>query len=155
MNRIKFILLLFVLILAPYSLGRASESPNLQNVLKSRKVIGVIYFKGESVKLSKSQLAEISRIASKIETQHSSDKIVRVEGYTSKKTNSDKALDSSFSRAKIVWQYLKKIETLHKDNLFLTGFNSKQSISKLQGERVEIAIYENPFNESSAILSRN
>lgn len=155
MNRITFILILFVLTLAPYPSVRASEILNLQGVLKSRKVIGVIYFKGESAKLSNGQVAEISRIASRIDTQYSPDKIVRVEGFTSKKTRLPTSLDGSLARAKSVWQYLKKKDTLHNENLYLTGFSAKQSISKLQGERVEIAIYENPFNGSSEIYSNN
>lgn len=155
MNRITFILLFFLLILAPYHSSRASETPNLQGVLKSRKVIGVIYFKGESANLSKGQMAEISRIASRIDTYYSPDKILRVEGFSSKKTRRTSPFDASLSRAKSVWQYLKKIDTLHNDNLYLTGFGAKQSISKLQGERVEVAIYDNPFKGVTEIYSNN
>lgn len=155
MYRITFSILLFSLLSLPQSVARASETLDLSSTLKSRKVIGVIYFKQDNVKLTKTQQAEIDRIASLLNTQYSSDKIVRVEGFTTKRSRQVDPLTTSLSRAKSVWYYLKKMASLNSNNLYLTGFGDKQSISKLQGERVEIAIYENPFKEKLEIYSSN
>ena len=156
MYRITFFLLLFSLLSLPQSVARASETLDLSSTtLGSRKVIGVIYFKQDNVKLSRSQQAEIDRIASLVTTQYSPDKIVRVEGFTTKRSRQVDPLTTSLSRAKSVWYYLKKMGSLNGNNLYLTGFGDKQSISKLQGERVEIAIYENPFKEKLEIYSSN
>ena len=155
MYRITFLILLFSLLSLPQSVARASETLDLSSTLKSRKVIGVIYFKQDSVKLSRTQRAEIDRIASLVTTQYSSNKIVRVEGFTTKHSRQVDPLTTSLSRAKSVWYYLKKMDSLNSNNLYLTGFGDKQSISKLQGERVEIAIYENPFKEKLEIYSSN
>ena len=155
MYRITYFLLLFSLLSLPQSVARASETLDLSSTLRSRKVIGVIYFKQDNVKLSRTQQAEIDRIASLVTTQYSPDKIVRVEGFTTKRSRQVDPLTTSLSRAKSVWYYLKKMGSLNGNNLYLTGFGDKQSISKLQGERVEIAIYENPFKEKLEIYSSN
>lgn len=155
MYRITFLLIIFMLLLIPQSFARASENLDVSGVLKSRKVIGVIYFKKNSVKLSKEQQAEIDRIASLVVSQCLPDKIVRVEGFSAKRDRRAGLLNASFSRAKSVWYYLGKMDSVNSSNLYLTGFSAKQSISKLQGERVEIAIYENPFKEKMDIFSSN
>ena len=155
MYRITFFLLLFSLLSLPQSVALASETLDLSSTLRSRKVIGVFYFKQDNVKLSRAQQAEIDRIASLVTTQYSPDKIVRVEGFTTKRSRQVDPLTTSLSRAKAVWYYLKKMGSLNSDNLFLTGFGDKQSVSSLQGERVEIAIYENPFKEKLDIYSSN
>lgn len=155
MYRITFFMLLFSLLSLPQSVAWASETLDLSSTLRSRKVIGVIYFKQDNVKLSRAQQAEIDRIASLVTTQYSPDKIVRVEGFTTKRSRQVDPLTTSLSRAKSVWYYLKKMGSLNSNNLFLTGFGDKQSISNLQGERVEIAIYENPFKEKLDIYSSN
>lgn len=155
MYRMTFFLLIFALLLLPQPFARASESLNVPAAFKSRKVIGVIYFKRDSVKLSKTQQAEIDRIASLVATQYSPDKIVRVEGFTTIHAQQTDPLTASLSRAKSVWHYLEKMDSFSRSNLYLTGFSTKQSISKLQGERVEIAIYENPFKDKLEIYSNN
>lgn len=155
MYRITLFSLIIVLLLLPYPFARAAEILDLSGVLKSRKVIGVIYFKKDSVKLSKAQQTEIDRIASLVVTQYSPDKIVRVEGFATKHPRRADPLMASFSRAKSVWLYLEKMDSFNSSNLYLTGFSAKQSISRLQGERVEIAIYENPFMEKMEIYSSN
>lgn len=154
MSRITLLLLMVVLLL-PHSFAGASETPDFPGVLKSRKVIGVIYFKKDSMKLSKSQQAEIDRIASLAIAQYSPDKIVRVEGFAVKGPRRTDPLTGSLSRAKTVWHYLEKMDSFNSANLYLTGFTSQQTISKLQGERVEIAMYENPFKDKIEIYSSN
>ena len=155
MSRIAFFFLMVALLLLPHSFARASEALDFPGTLKSRKVIGVIYFKKDSVKLSKIQRAEIDRISSLVIAQYSPEKIVRVEGFTTKPARQTDPLTASFARAKSVWYYLEKMDSFNSSNLYLTGFSAKQSISKLQGERVEIAIYENPFKEKKEIYSSN
>lgn len=152
MYRITFFLI-FALLLFPLSNAWASEAQDIHGVLKNRKVIGVIYFKKDSAKLSTIQRAEIDRIASLVVAQYSPDKIVRVEGFTTKRARRADPIKASLSRAKAVWHYLEKMDSFNSSNLYLTGFSAKQSVSKLQGERVEIAIYENPFKEKVEIYS--
>lgn len=155
MQRITFLLLMFILLTVPQSFAKPSDLIDISSVLKSRKVVGVIYFKKNSVKLSKTQQAEIDRIASLVISQYSPDKIVRVEGFSTKRDRRKDPLTASLARAKSVWHYLEKMDSIHWHNLYLTGFSAKQAISKLQGERVEIAIYENPFNEKMDTYSSN
>lgn len=155
MYRITFFLFLFVYLLLPQSFARASESLNNPEVLKSRQVIGVIYFKNDNIKLSPAHRTEIDRIASQFVAQFPSDKIVRVEGFTTKGSRQADPLTTSLSRAKSVWHYLKKMNSFNSNTMYLTGFNTQQSLSELQGERVEIVIYENPFKEKIKIYSSN
>ena len=155
MSRITFFLLFFALLLFPQSFARASETLDHSRALNSRKVMGVIYFKTDNGKLTKIQRAEIDRIASLVVAQYSPDKIVRVEGFATKRARRADPLNASLSRAKSVWHYLKKMDSFNSNNLYLTGFSAKQSISTLQGERVEIAIYENPFKGKMEIYSNN
>jgi outer membrane protein OmpA-like peptidoglycan-associated protein len=155
MYRSTFFLLIFALLLLPQSFARASDPLDISGVLKNRKVIGVIYFPKDSVKLSKTHRAEIDKIAALAVAQYSSDKIVRVEGFTSKRAQQADPFAASLARAKAVWYYLEKMDPFKSGNLYLTGFNAHQSISKLQGERVEIVIYENPFKEATRVYSRN
>jgi len=155
MYRITFFLLIIALLLLPQSFARASEALDVSGALKNRKVVGVIYFKKGNIKLSKIQRDEIDRIASLVVDQYSPDKIVRVEGFTTKHARRADPFMTSMSRAKSVWYYLEKMDSFNSSNLYLTGFSAKQSISKLQGERVEIVIYENPFKEKREIYSSN
>lgn len=155
MYRLTFFLIIIALWLLPLSFAKASNALDVSGALKNRKVMGVIYFKNDNIRLSRTQRAEIDRIASLIATQYTPDKVVRVEGFTTKRARRADPLTTSFSRAKSVWYYLEKMDSFNSSNLYLTGFNTQQSISKLQGERVEIAIYENPFKEKKEIYSSN
>lgn len=155
MSKIMILLLFIIFLRVSPSFAQVAEDPYFSGVLKSRKVVGVIYFKNDSYKLSKNQQTEINRIASLIVSQSSPDKIVRVEGFVPQKSRRTDPLTASLSRAKSVWYYLSKMNFFNRGNLYLTGFNASQSISALQGERVEIAIYENPFNEKMGIYSNN
>ena len=155
MPRSFFFLIFFLLLLFLPSLAIASETGDIPWVLKSRKVIGVIYFSCDSVKLTRNHRTEIDRIASQIMAQISQEKIVRIEGFTSRRAPQAEQLAASLSRAKSVWHYLKKKEPLNSNNLYLTGFSTPQSFSSLQGERVEIVIYQNPFKEKTEVYSRN
>lgn len=155
MTRITVLLLFIFFLLVSPPFAKATEDPFFSGVLKSRKVVGVIYFKKNSSKLSKSQQAEINRIVSLVISQSSSAKIVRVEGFVAKKSRRTDPLKASLTRAESVWYYLNKTDFFNSGNLYLTGFNASQSISELQGERVEIAIYDNPFNEKIGIYSSN
>ena len=155
MLKIIFLLMIFAFTLLPQSFAKASESLDFPGVLKSRKVIGVIYFTTDSVKLSKTHRAEIDRIASLVVAQFSPDKIVRVEGFATKHARQTDPLMASLSRAKSVWHYLEKMNYFNSNNLYLTGFDAQQSFSELQGERVEIVVYENPFKEKTQIFSSN
>jgi outer membrane protein OmpA-like peptidoglycan-associated protein len=155
MSRITFFLLVFALLLLSQSFAGTSEALDHSGALKSRKVIGVIYFKTDNGKLSKIQRTEIDQITSLVIAQYSPDKIVRVEGFAPKGARRTDSLKASLTRAKSVWNYLKKMESFNSNNLYLTGFSANQSISKLQGERVEIAIYENLFKEKMEIYSSN
>lgn len=153
MYRIMGFLLMFVLLLTSQTFAKPLEGLGLTGVLTSRKVVGVIYFKKNNVKLSKVQKTEIDRIVTLVVSQSSSDKIVRVEGFATKDDHRPGPLTSSFLRAKTVWHYLEKMGSLDSSNLYMTGFSSKQSVSQLQGERVEIAVYENPFKKERDIYS--
>lgn len=155
MYRITFLLVIFILSLVSHPFAKTLDDSNFSGVLKSRQVAGVIYFKKNSVKLSKLQQAEIDRIASIVVSQSSPNKIVRIEGFSIKRSRRVDPLTLSLSRAKSVWHYFEKIDSLNSSNLYLTGFSTKQSISTLQGDRVEIAIYENPFKEKMDIFSSN
>ena len=146
MTKTVVLLLFFILLVGSLSFAKTTENPYFAGVLKSRKVVGVIYFNNYSDKLSKNQEADINRIASLVVSQSSSDKIVRVEGFMP--IRGPNSFNDSLSRAKSVWYFLSKMEFFNSGNLYLTGFNASQSISELQGERVEIAIYDNPFNET-------
>lgn len=148
MTKTVVLLLFSILFLGSLSFAKTTENPYFAGVLKSRKVVGVIYFNNYGDKLSKNQEADINRIASLVVSQSSSDKIVRVEGFVPKRGPRTNSLNDSLSRAKSVWYFLSKIEFFNSGNLYLTGFNASQSVSELQGERVEIAIYDNPFNEN-------
>ena len=136
MYRIGF-LLISIFLLVSQSVAIESEHLDFSGVIKSRKVIGVIYFKNNSVKLSNTQQAEIDRISSLVVSQCSSDKVVRVEGFATKSDRRAGLLNASLLRAKSVWYYLRKMDPLNSSNLYLTGFSARQSISNLQGERVE------------------
>lgn len=157
MPRITVLQLSIILLLILPSLVIAAESSDFPSVLKNRKVLGVIYFKENSPdeKLSENQQAEIKRIAALAISKKSSDKIVRVEGFAGKVEKGSDPLEASLSRAKLVWYYLRKIDLIKSSHLYLTGFNRTQSVSNLQGERVEIVSYENPFDEKIDIYSRN
>lgn len=155
MPRSLFFSLFFSFLLSLPSLATATDPVDLPWALKSRKVIGVIYFSSDSSKLSRNQRTEIDRIAAQVKTQISSEKIVRVEGFTSRRAPQPEQLAVSLSRAKSVWHYLEKMEPFNSSNLYLTGFSAPQSFSSLQGERVEIAIYVNPFKEKTEIYSSN
>lgn len=146
-------LFFFLLLLFLPSFAIASEPGDYPWVLKSRKVIGVIYFSSDSVNLTRNQRTEIDRIASQVKAQISPEKIVRVEGFTSRRASQAAQLAASLSRAKSVWHYLEKMEPFNISNLYMIGFSAQQSFSSLQGERVEIAIYGNPFMENSKIYS--
>lgn len=155
MYRLTFFFIAVALWLLPQSVASAADPLDVAGALRNRKVMGVIYFKNDNMRLSKTQRAEIDRIVSLIATQYSPDKIVRVEGFTTKRARRADPLTTSLSRAKSVWYYLEKLDSFNSSNLYLTGFNAQQSISKLQGERVEIALYENPFKEKKEIYSSN
>lgn len=155
MYRITILLLFFILLLVSSPYAMAAEVSDFSGVLKSRKVVGVIYFTQNTNKLSKSQQEEAKRIASLVASQNSPDKIVRIEGFSAKNNRRSSASNDSLSIAKSVWYYLSKLELINASNLYLTGFTAAQSISKLQGERVEIAIYDNPFNEKIDIYISN
>ncbi|MBE0504140.1 MAG: OmpA family protein [Desulfuromonadales bacterium] len=155
MTRSLFFLIFFTFLLSLPSLAIASEPVDFPWALKSRKVIGVIYFNSGSGNLSRNQRTEIDRIAAQVMTQISPEKIVRVEGFTSRRAPQSEQLAASLSRAKSVWHYLEKMEPFNSSNLYLTGFSTPQSFSSLQGERVEIAIYVNPFKEKTEIYSSN
>ena len=155
MYRIMFLLVMLTLLLVPQSFAAATAPTDISGVLKSRKVMGVIYFKQKNMKLSRAQQTKIDQIASLVMSQYSPDKIVRVEGFTTKKNRRTGLSSASFARAKSVWYYLEKKGSFNSSNLYLTGFSTEQSVSKLQGERVEIAIYENPFNEKNDSYSSN
>lgn len=155
MYRTGILFVIFILLLVSLSFAKANETPDFSGALKSRKVIGVIYFKKNNVKLSKDQQADIDRIAALAASQCSPDKIVRVEGFATNRDRRGSLLNASFARAKSVWYYLEKMDSFNSSNLYLTGFTAKQAISKLHGERVEIAIYENPFREKMDIYSSN
>lgn len=148
MTKTVVFLLFSILFMGSLSFAKTKENPCFAGVLKSRKVVGVIYFNNYSDKLSKNQEADINRIASLVISQSSSDKIVRVEGFMPTGGIRANSLSDSLSRAKTVWYFLSKIEFFNSGNLYLTGFGASQSFSELQGERVEIAIYDNPFNEN-------
>lgn len=145
---------IFLLLLFLPSFAIASEPEDFPWVLKSRKVIGVIYFRSDSVNLTRNHRTEIDRIASQVTAQISPEKIVRIEGFTSRRAPQAEQLAASLSRAKSVWHYLEKMEPFNSSNLYMTGFSTPQSFSSLQGERVEIAIYGNPFIENNEIYSR-
>lgn len=145
MYRVSVFLLLFVFLLFSHSVAMASEALDFPGAIKSRQMIGVIYFPANSIKLSRVQHAELNRIAAKIAAQFSPDKIVRVEGFSTKGAQKTDPLMASLSRARSVWHYLEKMDLFNSSNLYLTGFNAQQTLSELQGERVEIVIYENPF----------
>lgn len=147
-------LLVFSLLLCFSSYANASEPGDSPSILKSRKVIGVIYFSNDNINLSRNQRTEIDRIASQIMAQISPEKIVRVEGFSSRRAPQAEQLRASLSRAKSVWQYLEKMVPFNCSNLYLTGFSTPQTFSSLQGERVEIVIYGNPFKENTEIYSR-
>lgn len=147
MHVVKLILIAFVLIFIPLSYALAVEGQDFPGVLKDRKVIGVIYFKKNSDKLSRTQLSELDRIISKFDRQSSADKILRIEGFSSNRSSRSKMTSDSLSRAKSVWYYLKKKRVVNDDALYLTAFGAQQKLSSLQGERVEIAVYANPFKE--------
>lgn len=155
MYRITPLLVIFILLLTTLTFAKSSEGLDLSGVLKSRKVVGVIYFKNNDVKLSKTQKSEIDRIAALLISQLSPDKIVRIEGFATKAHHNSGPLAVSFSIAKSVWHYLEHQKSFDSSNLFLTGFTSRQSVSTLQGERVEIAVYDNPFKEEMDIYSSN
>lgn len=108
-------------------------------VLTSRKVIGSLNFKKNNFELSQSQIAEIDRIVKKSVIRLKPSQIIRVEGFSSDYTASP--VDTAFSRAKAVWLHLIKLDAVASDKLYLTGFTDKQF------DRVEIAIYDNPFDE--------
>lgn len=145
MPRSSFLLVFFLLLWCLSSHAIASELGDSPWILKSRKVIGVIYFSSDSINLSRTQRTEIDRIANQVMAQISPEKIVRVEGFTSRRAPHSEQLATSLSRAKSVWHYLEKMEPFNCSNLYLTGFSTPQSFSSLQGERVEIVIYGNPF----------
>jgi len=157
MFRITVLQLSIILLLVSPSLAIAAESADFPGVLKNRKLLGVIYFKENSPsdKLSDRQQSEIKRIASLAGSKKSSDKIVRVEGFAGKDEKGSDPLETSLSRAQLVWYYLRKIDLLNNRQLYLTGFKRTQSVSDLHGERVEIVSYENPFDEKMDIYSRN
>lgn len=155
MYRITFFLVIFAFLLLTQSFAMASEPLDFPEALKSRQVIGVIYFTTDSVKLSKTQRAELNRIASLVVAQFSPDKIVRVEGFATKRALQADPLSAALSRAKSVWHYLERMNSFNSSNLYLTGFDAQQSFSKLQGERVEIVVYENPFKGKTEIYSSN
>jgi flagellar motor protein MotB len=153
MSRSWFLSVFFSLLLFSLSYAIASDAGDFPWVLESRKVMGVIYFDSDSVKLTRIHRTEIDRIASQVIPQISPEKIVRVEGFTSRPTRQTEQMAASLSRAKSVWQYLEKMQPFNSSNLYLTGFSTPQSFSSLQGERVEIVIYENPFKEKTEIYS--
>lgn len=155
MPRPLFFSLFFSFLLSLQSFATASDPVDFPWALKSRKVIGVIYFSSNSGNLNRNQRTEIDRIAAQVMTQISPEKIVRVEGFTSRRAPQSEQLAASLSRAKSVWHYLEKKEPFNSSNLYLTGFSTPQSFSTLQGERVEIAIYGNPFKEKIEIYSSN
>lgn len=159
MTKIAVLLLLFIFLQVTPSVAQSftqeKEDSYFSGVLKSRKVVGVIYFKKNSHKLSKTQQAELNRIASLVVSQCSSDKIVRVEGFVTKNMRRTSPLNDSLAKARSVWHFLSKKDFFKTGNLYLTGFGSKQTISNLQGERVEIAVYENPFNGKKEVYSSN
>jgi outer membrane protein OmpA-like peptidoglycan-associated protein len=136
------------------SVAIASEPGDSPWVLKSRKVIGVIYFSSDNINLSREHRIEIDRIANQVKAQISPENIVRVEGFSSRRAQTEQ-LAVSLSRAKSVWHYLEKMEPFNCSNLYLTGFSTPQSFSRLQGERVEIVIYENPFKGNVEVYSRS
>lgn len=148
MSRSLFLSVFFTLLLCTSSFAIVSDPGDSPWALKSRKVIGVIYFSNDNMNLSSDHRIEIARIAYHVMTQISPETIVRVEGFTSRSALQTEQLAVSLSRAKSVWQYLKKMEPFSSSNLYLTGFSAPQSLSNLQGERVEIVIYENPFKNA-------
>jgi outer membrane protein OmpA-like peptidoglycan-associated protein len=153
MYRITFFLGIIAFFLLTQSVAMASEPLDFPEALKSRQVIGVIYFTTDSIKLSKTHRAELNRIASLVIAQFSPDKIVRVEGFATKRARQIDPLAASLSRAKSVWHYLEKMNSFNSSNLFMTGFDAQQSFSDLQGERVEIVIYGNPFKGKTEVYS--
>ena len=154
MSRSLFLSVFFSLLSCSLSVAIASEPGDSPWVLKSRKVIGVIYFSSDNINLSRDHRIEIDRIANQVKAQISPENIVRVEGFSSRRAQTEQ-LAVSLSRAKSVWHYLEKMEPFNCSNLYLTGFSSPQSFSRLQGERVEIVIYGNPFKGNTEVYSHS
>ena len=154
MSRSLFLSVFYSFLLCSLSVAIASEPGDSPWVLKSRKVIGVIYFSSDNINLSREHRIEIDRIANQVKAQISPENIVRVEGFSSRRAQTEQ-LAVSLSRAKSVWHYLEKMEPFNCSNLYLTGFSTPQSFSRLQGERVEIVIYENPFKGNVEVYSRS
>lgn len=135
--------LLCVLVVTP-GVAAVPESIDVSSVLHTRQVAGVVYFKANSLSLTKRQKAEIDRIVSSALEKRADNGIIRVEGFATNRDLRSGVLHASLTRARSVWNYLNAKHNIDKD-LYLTGFGGKQNISSLRGGRVEIAIYDNLF----------
>lgn len=153
MHRLILPLSICLLFLGSQAFAKGSEIGDNSAAFKSRKVMGVIYFEKNHVELSKDQQTEIDRIVNLGASQCTTDKFVRVEGFSSGQESPGEFLNYSFARAESVWSYLGKNDLFNKGNLYLTGFNAQQKISTLHGDRVEIALYENFLCDNMNIYS--
>lgn len=135
--------LLSVLVVTP-ALAAIPESIDVSSVLHTRQVAGVVYFKANSLSLTKRQKAEIDRIVTAALEKRAHNGIIRVEGFATNRDRRSGVLNASLTRARSVWNYLNAKHKIDSD-LYLTGFGGKQNISSLRGGRVEIAIYDNLF----------
>lgn len=152
-GRISLIFILISVLVISQSLASVPPvSVDVSKVLNSRKVVGIIYFKANHLGLTKKQKVEIDRIVSSALEKRSKGDIIRLEGFATSRDQHSGIITASMTRARSVWNYLNVTHKLDRD-LYLTGFDGKQTISTLRGGRVEIVLYDNPFlvSEVSAV----
>lgn len=146
MKTIIRLVVIFSLVFISFDvIAATTDTIDLSNVLDTRRVIGVVYFAKNKAGLTDASRAEIDQLVGSMMTNLGERGIVRVEGFSSKGKSQRGELNVALKRARNVWSYVRTKHSV-RDNLYLTGFDSQQHISKLQGSRVEIAIYANPFN---------
>lgn len=153
LQRLILIILLLVAFQTSQVFGSDTESVDVSGVLSSRQLVGVVHFKPNRYGLTRQVKAEIDKLVVSAMKKRGEHGIIRIEGFVSKTDSKQGQMSKSLKRARTVWNYMRVHHNI-KDNMYLTGFDGNQKISRIKGGRVEIVIYANPFSAESAKVAK-
>lgn len=153
LQRLMLISILLVTFLTPQAFGSDSKSVDVSGVLNTRQLVGVVHFKQNRYGLTRQVKAEIDKLVDSAKKKRGAHGIIRIEGFVSKLDSKQGQLNKGLKRARTVWNYMRTHHNI-KDNMYLTGFDSRQNISRIEGSRVEIVVYANPFPVDSSMVAK-
>ncbi len=137
------LLLLSLLMTCSPLLLHAEQTREITSFLASRELVGQVFFADRSAKLTVEAKSELNKLVAQLRAYLRQDRLLRIEGFSGAKEDSQSDSKLSLRRALAVKNYLAKGHQLQL-NIYLTGFadNRVDDGQRINGNRVDIAIYE-------------